>query len=108
MIADRPVRSPNGGIAVLTTEQGLPMRLKLAPGELKRPPQDLAAEILALCQLSAKRAQVKHRRELAERGFSAAVIRTLNLATDEELAQAEADFGGTDDEDAPIGISRPV
>lgn len=98
----RPVRSPGGGIQVLTTDRGLPIRLKLDQREFSRAPQDLAREILALCQLSAKRAQVAHRRELAERGFSANVVRDFDLATEDELAAAEAALRGDDDgEESP-------
>lgn len=102
-MVDRPVRSPSGGIQVLTTERGLPLRLKLDQREFNRTPQDLAGEILALCLLSAKRAQVAHRRELAEKGFAANAIRGLNLATEEELAEAEAALRGGQDEDGPPG-----
>ena len=58
---------------------------------MSRAPEDLAREILSLCQLSALRQQVARRRDLLERGFSPAVIRGLNLATEEDLAKAEQD-----------------
>jgi hypothetical protein len=60
----------------------------------------LAREILLLCQLVAKRSQVEQRRELVARGFSHAVIRSLNLSTEEELARVETEFLG-EDPDAP-------
>ncbi|BBX33095.1 hypothetical protein MMAG44476_07246 [Mycolicibacterium mageritense DSM 44476 = CIP 104973] len=97
----RPVRSSGGDIQVLTTERGLPIRLKLSQRALAQAPQDLAQELLTLCQLSAKRAQVAHRRELAQRGFSSELVRNFNLATEDELAAAEAAFRGDDDEDGP-------
>jgi hypothetical protein len=65
---------------------------------MSRAPEDLAREILALCQLSAMRLQVARRRDLRERGFSPEVVRGLNLATEEELAKAEESARGDDDE----------
>jgi hypothetical protein len=85
----QPVVSRTADIAVLTTERGLPTQLKIGAREMSRAPDDLAHEILSLCQLSALRLQVARRRELVERGFSPAVIRGLNLASEEALAEAE-------------------
>lgn len=65
------------------------------------PLQQLADEILALCKLSAARAQVVRRRNLVERGFDSTVIRGLNLATEEALSQAEKAALDTDDELPP-------
>jgi 1,6-anhydro-N-acetylmuramate kinase len=100
-MADRPLRSPSGGIQVITTERGLPIRLKLDQREFNRTPQDLARDILALCKLSATRAQVAHRRELAAKGHAAHVLRGLNLATEEDLVNAEAAVRGEQDDDGP-------
>jgi hypothetical protein len=71
------------------------------------PPEQLARDIMALCRLSAARAQVARRRDLAEKGFSAAVIRGLQLATEEDLAMAEEEVFGADDE-LPPSWQRPV
>jgi hypothetical protein len=101
MPQQQPVRSHTGTIAVVTTERGLPTALKLDKSELGRPPQDLANEILALCQLSALRAQVAYRRELEDKGFSGTVIRELGLPTDEDLANAEAELFPEDEDDEP-------
>ena len=98
---DGSLRSPGGGIQVSTTERGLPVALKLDARELKRPAAELADEILALCELSGRRLQVARRRELVARGVSAAVIRGLNLCTEDELAQAETRFHGNDEGDTP-------
>ena len=94
---ERPVRSPNGGVAVVTTERGLPVRLKIDARELSRDPQELAREILSLCRLSAIRQQVARRRDLADRGFSPAVVGRLQLATIADLAEAEAIVHGEDE-----------
>jgi hypothetical protein len=97
----QPVQSPGGTISVLTTERGLPVALRLDAVELKKPPQQLANDIMALCRLSAARAQVERRRELIEKGFSAAVIRPLGLATEEELTRVEEDALGDEDDLPP-------
>lgn len=106
---NRPVRSPSGGVQVLTTDRGLPIRLKIDKRELNRSPQDLAAEILALCRFSAAQAQVAQRKELAERGFAPSVYRDFDLATEEDLAAAKrALVGPEDDDDQPDTWMRSV
>ncbi|MGV0744149.1 hypothetical protein [Mycolicibacterium sp. XJ870] len=97
----QPVQSPGGTISVLTTERGLPVALRLDAVELKKPPAQLADDIMALCRLSAARAQVERRRDLTEKGFSTSVIRPLQLATEEELARAEEAAMGEDDDLPP-------
>jgi hypothetical protein len=94
----RPVVSRAGTISVLTNERGLPTALRIDPRELRRRPQDLADEILAVCQLSATRAQVAFRRGLVEQGCAATTIRGLGLPTDEDLARAEEKVYGGEDE----------
>nr|WP_090278853.1 hypothetical protein [Mycolicibacterium komanii] len=93
-----PVRSANGFITVRTTERGLPVALRLDQAALQTAPQQLAVEILTLCRVSAARAQVARRRELAEEGFDASVIRPLCLATEDELGELEQQAFGDDDE----------
>lgn len=99
-IAQRPVVSRTGDISVRTTERGLPTEVKVGATEMSRAPDDLAAEILSLCKLSAMRLQVARRRDLLDRGFSPAAVRGLNLATEESLAKAEEEARG-DDEGPP-------
>jgi hypothetical protein len=106
-IAHRPVISRSGGIAVNTTERGLPTRLKIAAAEMSRAPEDLAREILSLCQLSAIRQQVARGRGLLVHGFTPAVIRGLRLATEEDLAAAEHEARG-DDEGLPETLMESV
>jgi hypothetical protein len=89
MEAQSTARSRTGGIAVSTTENGLPVALRIEDAELQKPPQALADEIMALCRLAAARAQVARRRELTAAGVGLTVLRDLRLATDEDLAQAE-------------------
>jgi hypothetical protein len=97
----QPVQSRRGTISVRTTERGLPVALRLDAVELTKPPEQLARDIMTLCQLSAARTQVVRRRDLVEKGFSPAVIRGLALATEEELATAEDEVLGDDDELPP-------
>ena len=106
-MTQQPVQSRSGTISVVTSERGLPLALRLDPLELKKAPEQLASEILALCRLSAARAQVARRRDLAEKGFSAAVIRGLPLATEDELARAEEEVLG-DEDDLPSSWRRSV
>ncbi|MEV0672970.1 hypothetical protein [Mycobacterium sp. NPDC050441] len=94
----QPVQSAGGTISVHTTERGLPVALRLDPVELKKPSTQLADEIMALCRLSAARAQVERRRELAEKGYSTSVIDPLQLATEDELAHAEDEVLGEEGE----------
>jgi hypothetical protein len=86
---DGLAHSGSGGIQVRATERGLPTALNLDRGELLKTPTQLAHEIFLLCQVIAKRAQVTRRRELVARGVDSAVVRGLNLSTEEELADVE-------------------
>jgi len=103
----QPVQSRSGTISVRTTDRGLPVALRLDPLELKKSPDQLARDIQALCRLSAVRAQVGQRRDLVEKGFSATVIHGLQLATEEELARAEEEVLGEED-DLPTSWRRSV
>lgn len=99
-------RSPSGSISVVTTEQGLPVALRLDPRELKKSPQHLANEILALCRLSGMRAQVAHRRELQAQGMDAPTIEIMRLATESDVVNAEERIFG--DGDLPDSWMRSV
>jgi hypothetical protein len=96
-----PVRSPGGGLLVRTTDRGVPIAIKLDQRELAKSPAQLAREILLLCQLSAKRMQAAQRRDLIARGVSPAVVRSLNLCSEEELIHAEVALRGDDSDDPP-------
>lgn len=99
-------RSPSGSISVVTTEQGLPVALKIDPRELKKSPQHLANEILALCRLSGMRAQVAHRREMQAQGVDSPTIEIMGLATESDVVNAEERIFG--DEDMPDSWMRSV
>lgn len=101
------VCSPGGGIEVRTTERGIPVALRLNPGELRASPEELARDILALCRLSAARAQVRRRRRLTAQGFDVAVLRALNLSSEDELAAAEARMRRDDPGGAPRTWTTP-
>lgn len=102
------LRSRDAGIYVRATERGLPIGLELHQSELSKAPTELAREILLMCQLIAKRAQVARRKDLVARGFSAQVIRGLNLSTEEEVAELEAELNGRDPSGLPDTWMRPV
>jgi hypothetical protein len=105
----QPVRSRTGTITVATTERGLPTALRIDRSELARPPQELASEILGLCQLSAMRTQIAYRRQLVSKGFTSSVIREIGLPTEEDLADAEeALFGAEEDDEPPATWMRSV
>lgn len=89
--ASEPVtaRSRSGGITVTTTPAGLPTALTLDDAELRREPQRLAAEILALCRQAAMVAGVRLREELSRNGFDADAVVAAGLPTVDELARAE-------------------
>jgi hypothetical protein len=106
-MTQQPVQSRSGTISVLTTERGLPVALRMDAAELKKPPEQLARDIMALCRLSAARAQVARRRDLVEKGFSPAIIRGLQLTTEDELALAEEEVLG-DEDDLPSSWRRSV
>jgi hypothetical protein len=108
LIIDGLQQSPSGGICVRTTERGLPIAVKLDQRELSKAPQELASQILQLCQLAAMRAQVAHRRDLADRGVSSAAINGLKLSSVEELAHAQANLCGDDPDASPDTWMEPV
>ncbi|MCV7067962.1 hypothetical protein H7H51_23755 [Mycolicibacterium farcinogenes] len=103
----QPVQSPGGTISVRTTERGLPVALRIDRAELRKSPTQLADEIMALCRLSAARAQVQRRRDLTEKGYSTSVIDPLRLATEQDLSRAEDEVLGEEDE-LPPTWSRSV
>lgn len=104
----QPVRSRTGTITVVTTERGLPTALKFDRSELARPPQELADEILSLCKLSALRAQVAFRRDLAGKGYTSSTLRQMGLPTEEDLARLEEELFDQDDDDPPVTWMRSV
>jgi hypothetical protein len=108
IVLEVSLRSPSGGVRLRVTERGLPMALEIEQPELSKAPTQLAHEILLLCQLGARRAQVARRRDLVARGATPAVIRGLNLSTEEDLANAEAELYGEDGDVPPGSWMEPV
>jgi hypothetical protein len=100
------VQSSSGRITVRATDRGLPTALTIDRAELRRPPQELADEILALCRLSALHSQLGLRHELVEQGFDAAVLAALNLPTVEDVCHADRALRGDSENDdlSPNGI----
>nr|WP_019926180.1 hypothetical protein [Nocardia sp. BMG111209] len=81
--------SRDGSISVETTEQGLPLRISVEPGELRRNPDDLAADLLRLCRRAANRAGAARRQQLAEAGMSADLLALTGLPKAEEVERQE-------------------
>ncbi|WP_040731518.1 hypothetical protein [Nocardia tenerifensis] len=81
--------SLTGSIAVRTTEQGLPLGIKVDQDQLRRDPATLAAEILRLCKQSANRAGLARRAQLREAGFTSEMLAMTGLPTEEEVARQE-------------------
>ncbi|MET7768680.1 hypothetical protein [Nocardia sp. NPDC005366] len=81
--------SLTGSIVVRTTEQGLPVGISVEAAELRRDPHALAAEVLRLCQKSAKRAGLARRNQLAAAGFDPALLAATGLPSEAEVAAAE-------------------
>ncbi|MBF6133803.1 hypothetical protein IU501_12425 [Nocardia otitidiscaviarum] len=79
----------SGSIKVRTTEQGLPMAIRVNPAELHRDPSQLAAEVLRLCQRSAARAGAERRKQLEEAGVSAETLQLSGLPTEADVARLE-------------------
>ncbi|WP_366914445.1 hypothetical protein [Nocardia sp.] len=72
-----------------TTEQGLPLAVKVDPAELHRDPSQLAGEMLRLCQRAAARAGLAKRKQLEEAGMSAASLARTGLPTEADVARQE-------------------
>ncbi|MBF6171404.1 hypothetical protein [Nocardia blacklockiae] len=81
--------SLTGSIAVRTTEQGLPLGIRIDSDELRRDPQSLAGEILRLCRQSANRAGLQRREQLREAGFTSEMLALTGLPTEAEVARQE-------------------
>ncbi|MGW6724416.1 hypothetical protein ACWF9G_00800 [Nocardia sp. NPDC055029] len=79
----------NGAISVRTTEQGLPLGISIDAAELRRPPDELAQEVLRLCRSAANRAGVARREALAAAGMSREWLALTGLPTTEEVAVQE-------------------
>ncbi|WP_306360373.1 hypothetical protein [Nocardia sp. CC227C] len=81
--------SLTGTIKVRTTEQGLPVALRVDPAELHRDPAHLANEVLRLCQRAANRAGLEKRRQMEALGASAATLALSGLPTEAEVRRLE-------------------
>lgn len=81
--------SRSGSISVETTEQGLPIGITVERDELRRPPGELAAEILRLCKQSANRAGLARREQLQAAGLTSDVLALTGLPKPEDVARQE-------------------
>lgn len=96
----------SGTITVRTTEQGLPLELRIDERELRYGGRRLAEEILRLCSRSAREAGVRRREELARDGVPEALLDRLGLPTRAQVAAAQL----AEDEEEPVPRSwmRPI
>lgn len=83
------VASSSGLIRVQATEGGIPLTVKVERSELHRDPEQLAGEILRLCQRAAHRAGLARRKQLEEAGLDAAALARTGLPTEADVAQQE-------------------
>lgn len=83
------VANVTGSIRVRTTPQGVPLAVKVESAELHRDSQQLAGEILRLCQKAANRAGLQLRKQLEEAGLDAESIARANLPTEADVARQE-------------------
>ncbi|WP_405133482.1 hypothetical protein [Nocardia sp. NBC_01388] len=81
--------TPSGAIRVKTTEQGLPLAVKVDQAELHRDPSQLAGELLRLCQRAAARAGLARRKQMEAAGMSAAALAATGLPTEADVARQE-------------------
>ncbi|WP_458686088.1 hypothetical protein [Nocardia tengchongensis] len=83
------VANTSGSIRVRTTNQGLPLAVKVEAAELHRDSAQLAGEILRLCQKAANRAGLALRKQLEEAGLDAAGLARTGLPTEADVARQE-------------------
>ncbi|MEU1206781.1 hypothetical protein ABZ412_19675 [Nocardia sp. NPDC005746] len=83
------VANTTGSIRVRTTNQGLPLAVKVESAELHRDPGQLAGEVLRLCQKAANRAGLALRKQLEEAGVDAAGLARAGLPTEADVARQE-------------------
>ncbi|GAB11914.1 hypothetical protein GOARA_091_00320 [Gordonia araii NBRC 100433] len=79
----------NGALSVQTTEQGLPLAIKVDDSQLQRDPSLLAKDLLRLCQQAAVRAGLERRRALEEAGVPSEIVAQLGLPTADQAARQE-------------------
>ncbi|MCQ4120306.1 hypothetical protein [Rhodococcus tibetensis] len=96
----------SGTVSVRTTEQGLPLELRIDRRELRYGGQRLADEILTLCRRSAMEAGARRRDELARDGMPADVLDKLGLPTRADVAAMQA--AEDEEEPAPTSWMRPL
>ncbi|WP_232017071.1 hypothetical protein [Gordonia insulae] len=82
-------RSRSGSLAVVTTQQGLPVSVRIDNSALAKDPAVLAGEILRLCQQSAMAAGIRLREQLIDSGVGRDVVDAMKLPRSDDLARAE-------------------
>lgn len=81
--------SRDGAITVTTTEQGLPLAIRMDDTQLRRDPTLLAKDVLRLCKQSAQRAGLRRREQMREAGVATDIIDKFGLPKPEDVAREE-------------------
>ncbi|MQY22489.1 hypothetical protein [Nocardia macrotermitis] len=81
----------NGEIIVTATESGMLQNVHVDAGQLRRPPAELADDLLRLCRLAAGRAGAARRTHLAQLGLTDHVLDLLGLPEPDAVEQNEID-----------------
>ncbi len=89
-----------------TTEQGLPLAIRIDPRELRYGGTRLADEILELCRRSALEAGARRRDDLARAGVPGDILDRLGLPTRAQVAETQR--SQDEAESAPTSWMRPV
>lgn len=78
-----------GTISVRTTDEGLPVDLRIDPRELRYGAARLSAEILTLNNRAAREAAALRREQLDEQGLPRELLDRMGLPTRESLAREQ-------------------
>ncbi|MET7768236.1 hypothetical protein [Nocardia sp. NPDC005366] len=81
--------SRGGDIVVSATDSGLPLAVRVTSEQLRRDPDDLAADLLRLCRLAASRAGLQRRGYLSGLGLSEQTLNRLGLPDRETVERSE-------------------
>ncbi|NLU81839.1 hypothetical protein [Rhodococcus sp. HNM0569] len=104
--ATTAISNRSGTVAVRTTEQGLPVELRLDPRELRYGGRRLADEILELCKRSAMEAGARRREALERDGMRTDILDQMGLPTRAQVAEAQR--AQDEEEPEPTSWMRPV
>ncbi len=93
-------------VAVTSTDQGLPIRVRVNARELRSGGRHVAAEILQMCHAATAEAKARRREDLAAAGVRSDVLDALGLPTRDDLARSQTAHEATRPD--PGSWMRPV